>query len=195
MIASKSWYTFLLVILIFSLSSKINSQEIRERIEKVISEEFEKKVFIDYEKYILPVKLKQKIENKARQRFFGEFVYILRIYNNEKLEAAALLDNVPGKELPITFIVIFNRDGKIRLTDVVKYREPYGGAVQSEAWTSQFKGKDNISGYKIGKDIDGITGATISVKSVTAGVHKLSLLYHEIKDSLWTLSYTDLINR
>ena len=97
--------------------------------------------------------------------------------------------------MPITFLVIFDDSGKIILTDIVKYREPYGGAVQNENWTAQFKKKDSNSGYKVGTDIDGITGATISVKSVSKGIYKLSLLYNELKENLWNSSYTDLISR
>jgi Na+-translocating ferredoxin:NAD+ oxidoreductase RnfG subunit len=185
----------LLVIILLLFPFNLFSQEIKERVDEVIKNEFSENVIIDYEKYILLKSIKEKAEIEAKQRFYGEFVYILRIYDQEKLLAIALLDNVLGKELPITFLTIFDYSGKIILTDIIKYREPYGGAIQSDSWTSQFSGKDNKSGYRISEDIDGISGATISVKAVSAGVHKLSLLFQEIKDTIWILSYTDLINR
>ena len=182
-------------LIVFTFSGKINPQEIKEEVRDIITNTFNKDVQFDYEKYIIPDSLKMKVENTTRQKFFSESVYILKIFDEEILSGVAFLDNVYGKEMPITFLVIFNDSGKIILADIVKYRELYGGAVQNENWTAQFRKKDSNSGYKVGTDIDGITGATISVKSVTNGIYKLSLLYKEIKENLWNSNYTDLINR
>ena len=86
--------------------------------------------------------------------------------------------------MPITFLVVFTTDGEIRYTQIVKYREPYGGEISSLSWTSQFMGMSNESEFKMGKTIDGISGATISTHSVTKGIHKLSLLFPYIKNQL-----------
>jgi Na+-translocating ferredoxin:NAD+ oxidoreductase RnfG subunit len=40
------------------------------------------------------------------------------------------------------------------------------------------------SEFKVGKTIDGISGATISTHSVTKGIHKLSLLFPYIENQL-----------
>lgn len=192
-----SFVKIFIVTLLFlsAFSEHIFPQEIKKEVRDIITNTFNKDVQYDYEKYIISDTLKMKIENTSRQKFFSESVYILKIFDENILSGVAFLDNVYGKEMPITFLVIFNDFGKIILADIVKYREPYGGAVQNKNWTAQFNKKDSNSGYKVGTDIDGITGATISVKSVTKGIYKLSLLYNELKDSLWNSSYTDLINR
>jgi Na+-translocating ferredoxin:NAD+ oxidoreductase RnfG subunit len=183
------------VLIVYTFSGSIFPQEIKEEVNNIITNTFNKDVQFDYEKYIIPDSLKMKVENIAQQKFFSESIYILKIFYEDILSGVALLDNVYGKEMPITFIVIFDYPGEIILADIVKYREPYGGAVQNENWTAQFNKKDSNSGYNVGTDIDGITGATISVKSVTKGIYKLSLLYNELKKSLWNSIYTDLINR
>jgi len=54
--------------------------------------------------------------------------------------------------------------------DVLVYREPYGGEVAYEAWRKQFRGKTTSDPLKVDKDIRSISGATISVNAVTAGV-------------------------
>ena len=63
---------------------------------------------------------------------------------------------------------------------MIKYREAYGGEVGSKAWLNQFIAYTDSSKYKIGDDISGITGATISVHSVTKGIRKLTYLIKEI---------------
>jgi Na+-translocating ferredoxin:NAD+ oxidoreductase RnfG subunit len=86
--------------------------------------------------------------------------------------------------MPITFRVIFDLDGKIIRSEIVKYREQYGGGVSSDQWNEQFKSKDANSSFNIGSDIAAISGATISVNSVTKGIHKLTLIFNSIKNSL-----------
>ena len=66
------------------------------------------------------------------------------------------------------YIIIYSK--------IIKYREAYGGKVSGEKWLAQFNEMKQDSLYKYGKEIDGITGATLSVKSFTKGISKLSLL-------------------
>ena len=86
--------------------------------------------------------------------------------------------------MPITFMVIMNLDGSIKNSAIIKYREAYGGEVGNKRWLQQFIGKNNDSKYEIGKEIDGITGATISVHSVSKGIRKIAILYDHVKDNL-----------
>ena len=66
--------------------------------------------------------------------------------------------------------------------NVIKYREAYGSEVANKVWLQQFFNLNNNSNYKIGKDIDGISGATISVKSMSKGIQKIAILYPLIKN-------------
>ena len=86
--------------------------------------------------------------------------------------------------MPITFMVILNIDGSIISSTIIKYRESYGGEIGNARWLAQFNHYNPDSTYKIGKDIDAITGATISVNSVTKGIQKIVLLFPYVKDKL-----------
>jgi Na+-translocating ferredoxin:NAD+ oxidoreductase RnfG subunit len=86
--------------------------------------------------------------------------------------------------MPITFLVIYDTSGKILNSQVIKYREPYGGEIANKKWNNQFVGRSEISDYVVGDEVDGISGATISVYSMTKGVMKLSLLFPLIKSQL-----------
>lgn len=160
------------------------SDNIKNDAEKVIYDFFGNNVQIEMIKYEIPFSLKIEIEKHCRQRFISNNVYIWKVFRNNKKIAVAMMDNVIGKSLPITFVVIFDLQGKILSTEIIKYRESYGGAVQEKNWLNQFKGKDEKADFKIGKDISSISGATISANSVSIGVKKLSLLYSRIRDEL-----------
>ena len=170
------------VILLFNviLVSSVSAGEILERVEKSIASSFGNEIEIKVEKFQIPDNVKKLIEHKVKQRFFRDYVYLYRIIKNDSVIAYAILDNVIGKVMPITFMVYFDNNGKITKSEIIKYREQYGGAVVNPEWNKQFIGKDSKSDFVVGKNIDGISGATISVHSVTKGIRKLTLLFSVI---------------
>jgi Na+-translocating ferredoxin:NAD+ oxidoreductase RnfG subunit len=174
----------IILFLILFISNLTFAGSIKDEIETLIREKLDNSVTTEFIKYEITEDLKHEIERETRQRFYSDFVYIYKIFNEKNLQNIAIVDNVLGKSMPITFLVIFDLTGKINSSRIVKYREQYGGGVKSEDWNEQFKGKDSKSGYKVGKDISAISGATISATSVTRGIRKLTLLFDKIKDTL-----------
>lgn len=166
------------------ISVTINAADIKEDAERIINEFFNRDVKLIFVKYQIPQQDKIRIENDFQQRFFKDYVYLWKVYDGEKQIATAILDNVYGKSLPITFLVIFDLEGKIIDTEIVRYREQYGGAVQEKKWLKQFTGKSFDSQFKVGKDVSSISGATISAKSIAVGIKKLTILYSLIKEKI-----------
>ena len=133
--------------------------------------------FIDIEYKIFNLESSyNKTKNIVNQKFFRKEVNTWKIQNSEKTNYYAILDNVKGKSMPITFLAIFDENNTIYNVSIIKYREPYGGEIKSKRWLKQFIGFDYSSDYAIGNEIDGISGATISTNSVSKGVNKLALL-------------------
>jgi len=154
--------------------------ELKKKAEQILSAYYPNGTSLTFQKYSIPKEVKKNIEKKVRQKFFRPEVYLWVISVNSDSLNYAILDNTLGKSLPITFLVLFDGAGKVIYSSILKYREPIGGAVSSESWNRQFRGRSNTSSYKIGSDIKGISGATISVRSVTKGIQKLSFLIREI---------------
>ena len=177
--------TLSIILLIFiNFACTLSAGEIKERSEEIINSTFSGPVYNDSKKFMIPDDLKSEAQKKCNQKFFKDYVYFWEIKEAGSLEAIAVLDNVYGKSMPITFMVIFDLDGKIIRSEIVKYREQYGGGVSSDQWNEQFKSKDANSSFNIGSDIAAISGATISVNSVTKGIRKLTLIFNSIKNSL-----------
>ena len=157
---------------------------IREDVEKILKKEFTDSASISHQKFNIPTHIKNTIQFKAKQKFFRDELNVWTIVTTDTISHYAIIDNSLGKSMPITFLVVFTTNGKIKYNQIVKYREPYGGEISSLSWTSQFIGMWKDSEFKVGKTIDGISGATISTHSVTKGIHKLSLLFPYIKEQL-----------
>jgi hypothetical protein len=97
---------------------------------------------------------------------------VLRLARNDSLLGFARVGNVRGKDQPITWLVAVDPSLRLRDVDILVYREPYGGEVAYEAWRRQFRGKGPDAPLAVGRDIQGISGATISVNAVTLAVRR-----------------------
>ncbi|HEX8909187.1 MAG TPA: FMN-binding protein [Anaeromyxobacteraceae bacterium] len=82
-----------------------------------------------------------------------------------------LLD-VLGQNLPITFAVGIKADGAVQDVQVMVYREPHGGEIRERRFRAQFSGRRVGQPLVIGKDVDAISGATISSHSAAYAVRK-----------------------
>ncbi len=162
-----------LIILTF-LSLTLGS-EIKQKTLQVINDYYQQEIEVEEFKFKIPKKAKKQIQNQIKQKFYRDQIYYWTIKIDDKTHYA-LMDNTIGKTMPITFLIMFNENKEVIHSSIIKYRESYGGEISGKNWLAQFIGMEQDSLYKYGKEIDGITGATLSVKSFTKGISKLSLL-------------------
>lgn len=87
-----------------------------------------------------------------------------------------ILDEI-GKEQPITIGVVVD-GGRIVRTQVLVFRESRGGEVRHGFFTRQFADAALTANDTLDRNIDGITGATLSVWAVTK-VARLALVFHQ----------------
>jgi len=79
--------------------------------------------------------------------------------------SAWILEEV-GKDLPITVGIVIV-DHFIESLRVLTYRENRGGEVASPSFTEQFNGTALVDDNTLDAPIDGITGATLSVRALS----------------------------
>jgi hypothetical protein len=95
----------------------------------------------------------------------------LRYWQKEQ-QTVWVLDEI-GKEKPITIGVHINKNKIVNLK-VLTFRETRGWEVVHEFFTDQFKQASLTEDGQLTADVDGITGATLSVRALTKTA-KLSL--------------------
>lgn len=95
-------------------------------------------------------------------------------------KTAWILEEV-GKEEPITagFVVTA---GKISQVRVMTYRESRGGEVRYPAFLKQYLGAGLQDNYVLDRNVDGISGATLSVSAMSR-MARLALYYDAISRS------------
>lgn len=93
-------------------------------------------------------------------------------------EQSVWIINEIGKTKPITVAVVI-KDNKITLLKVLAFRESRGWEVKHDFFTNQFKQNTLTDQLKLSKGIDGISGATLSVRALTKTA-QLALLFNTL---------------
>lgn len=139
-----------------------------------------------------PVKLEQKIRATIEKTFQKQDYFIVEYdFKNEgtpevinalnghffKINSKGdLLGYIYTSEAPsmkniFDYILVFDIEMNIINSKVLIYREKHGRQIGTKRWLSQFIGLTLDDRPELGKDIDGISGATISATNMTMAVN------------------------
>lgn len=104
-------------------------------------------------------------------------VYVgVELDGKRRSDGFALLDHELGMHEPIDFAVRFSPQGAVSGVEVMEYREAYGDEIRAERFRTQFMGKTASDPITAGKDIQIISGASISSRSMAIGVKRGALV-------------------
>ena len=95
------------------------------------------------------------------------------IFDSDSLLGYAFIGTAPSKTDTFEYLVVFDPNLIVKKVNVLVYREDYGGEIGSNRWLKQFVGKARSTELAVGKNIAAISGATISVYSMTNAVNQL----------------------
>ena len=131
------------------------------------------------DEFVMTPEEKSSLEKLLSRRLYEDG---FRVYIGKKkgdIQGYAIITEEIGKFHPFTFIVGVNPDGKISNVAVLVYRESRGGEIAKKRFLYQFMGKSFKNPIRINKDIINITGATMSVQYMCAGVRKVIVVINE----------------
>ncbi|GAB4252667.1 MAG: hypothetical protein Kow0079_07640 [Vicingaceae bacterium] len=148
-------------------SSDLSNKIIAKKINKTISQLFPE-LTVDIE----PILIDEQKVNALKLKKEEKAVYALK--NGYKILGYMYLGIAPSRADFFDYMVIFKPDLSVMSVQVLVYREDYGGEIGSKRWLKQFVDKANGEQMEFEKDIQNIGGATISCRSITNGIKKLS---------------------
>src|SRR3972149_1670229 len=125
------------------------------------------------DEFVMSPEEKSSLEKLLSRRMYEDG---FRVYIGKKIGAIqgyAIITEEIGKFHPFTFVVGVGTDGKISNIAVLVYRESRGGEIAKKRFLYQFLGKSLKNPVRINKDIINVTGATMSVQCMCAGVRKV----------------------
>lgn len=159
--------TLLILICATFCTAFVIPEKVEKKADKVMFKFYEteniKKIFID-----VPEALnKETLSDFTKRSFFA-------ITSEGKRLGFGFIGNAPSKTATFDYLVLFDNDFIITKSKVLIYREEYGGEIGSKRWLKQFDGASSASAeLKYNRDIIPISGATISVRSMTKAMNDL----------------------
>ena len=85
--------------------------------------------------------------------------------------------NFSGKVEYFDYFILFDITKTVQIVKVFNYQASRGHEITAKGWLKQFIGHDGSESLQVDKNIDAVSGATISAYAITADVNmKTSLL-------------------
>ena len=96
-----------------------------------------------------------------------------KLYVKKQWEGYVVLTRAKGRHDYFDFLMWYSSGMSVKLVKVVSYSSDHGSEISGKNWLLQFAG---YSGNKLiyGKDIQAISGATISGKAITSKIEEIT---------------------
>ena len=122
---------------------------------------------------------KAQIEERIGWKFPEELFEVYIGETGARIDGYALIQNTIGKHKHMTYMVGVDNTGACTNVELLVYREAKGSEVRTKRFNVQYEGKTASDPIRINKDIINISGATMSVRSISAGVKRVLVLVDE----------------
>lgn len=122
---------------------------------------------------------KDVIEQRIGWKFPEESFELYIGETGDKIDGYAMVHNTIGKHKHMTYMVGVDNRGACTDVELLVFREAKGSEVRRKRFNAQYEGKTVSDPIRINKDIINITGATMSVRSISAGVKRVLVLVDE----------------
>jgi len=122
---------------------------------------------------------KTQIEERIGWKFPEESFEVFIGETGSQVDGYALIQNTIGKHKHMTYMVGVDNNGACTDVELLVFREAKGSEVRTKRFNVQYEGKTVYDPIRINKDIINISGATMSVRSLSAGVKRVLVLVDE----------------
>ena len=147
--------------------------------EEAVKLMFPKSERIKKELLRVPADKKMMIEELIGWKFSEDAFEVYIGETGTQVDGYALVQNTIGKHKPMTYMVGVDAHGRVSNVELLVFREARGSEVRTKRFNAQYEGKTVLDPVRINKDIINISGATMSVRSMSAGVKRVLVLIDE----------------
>ena len=83
------------------------------------------------------------------------------------------------RTLPEAFLIVLTPEGDVDRLRVLAFHEPME-YLPPEKWLDQFPGVNGDRSLRVGRDVHGIAGSTLTAYAVTGGIRRAIALYRTL---------------
>jgi Na+-translocating ferredoxin:NAD+ oxidoreductase RnfG subunit len=128
--------------------------------------------------FVLDADQVERIESLAKCELDSKLVKIYTGMRDGEVFGHAVIDVHNVRTLPEALMIVLNPAGEIRSLRVLAFHEPLE-YKPTNRWYSQFDNRSIGAPLRVGGDIHGVVGATLSTRATTRGVRR-ALAYYEV---------------
>jgi len=147
--------------------------------EEAVKLMFPKSERIKKELLRVPTDKKMALEERIGWKFPEDAFEVYIGETGAQIDGYALIQNTIGKHKPMTYMVGVDNTGHVLNVELLVFREARGSEVRTKRFNVQYEGKTVSDPIRINNDIINISGATMSVRSISAGVKRVLVLVDE----------------
>ncbi len=117
-----------------------------------------------------------QVEELARGELPTRLVKLYTGWKDDRIMGYAYIDLQTVRTLPEAFLVVMSPDGAVRSLRMLAFHEPLD-YLPHDRWYAQFDDKTLAAALRVGADVHGIVGSTLSARATTRGVRRALALY------------------
>lgn len=107
-----------------------------------------------------------------------KYVYVGRV-NSCRTGGCSIGNETSGTSEYFDYFILFDGHAKVELVKIFNYAATHGHEVMARGWLKQFMDYNNKTELIVGKDVDSISGATVSVNAITEDIRQKTNLIAE----------------
>ena len=120
-----------------------------------------------------------RVQSLSKSPIVSSVVRIYRGFHGKDLLGYAFIDIHNVRTLPEAFMVVLTPQGVVSSLRVLAFHEPLE-YKPSDRWYDQFHDVSSDRPLRLGRDVHGIVGATLSARATTRGVRRALALYQVV---------------
>ena len=120
----------------------------------------------------------EQIEALSGREVDAKVVVIHVAYQGEQILGFAEIAVHIVRTQPEAMLIVLTPEGRVRSVRIIAFHEPLD-YLPTDTWYAQFVGKGRDDGIRLGREIHGVVGATLSAQAAVDGVRRM-LAYWEV---------------
>ena len=126
--------------------------------------------------FFLKPSQKQAIEKQSRSDYEGELTTVFVGWQGGEVVGYAQIDVHRVRTQPEALLIVLSPRGSVIATRVLAFHEPLD-YLPTGHWFRQFVGASGEDDLRVGRDIHGVSGATLSAQAAVASVRRFLAIY------------------
>lgn len=176
-------YTVLALLITFTLA--LRAESIVDVNNKVLKKEI-RKYFPDYQYTLDEISLPDNVSVAGKYFYVNspktnpdlKYIYMGRVFT---VRGTSKNDHSPDNSSEFfDYFILFDTQQVIKSVRIYRYQATHGEGVSASGWLRQFVGYSAQKRLEVGRDVDAISGATLSVNNITADIQSKTRILQEI---------------